>query len=102
MQIRPLGMDQQSSLKGNVINVENDLDVCAQVLPRSFDDSSTVHVQLMRRLNYRTPYMYEVIRPAKVFKAAMYLKRSDLYQDVIFSDDWEGYRDGMWELSISF
>jgi hypothetical protein len=50
MQIRLMGTEQQSTLRENVVNVENDLDICAQVLPRKFDETSTVQVQLMRRM----------------------------------------------------
>jgi len=63
MQIRLVGCGQQSSLRGNVVNVENDLDICASVLPRSFDQTSTVQVKLMRKMDHKTPYMYETIRP---------------------------------------
>jgi hypothetical protein len=96
MQIRLLGTERQSSLKGNVVNVENDLDICAQVLPRKFDETSTVQVQLMRRMNYKSPYMYETIRPLKVFNAAKYLMETELYQseNVVLSTDWGLYKEG--------
>jgi hypothetical protein len=96
MQIRLLGSEHQSSLKGNVVNVENDLDICAEVLPRSFNDMSTVQVQLMRRMHYKHPYMYETIRPGKVYQAAKYLVNTQLYQDedVVLSEDWQGYQEG--------
>jgi len=94
MQIRLLGTQRQSSLRGNVVNVENDLDVCAQVLPRKFTESSTVQVKLMRRLRYTVPYMYETIRPAKVYLAAKYLLGTELYEGVALSDDWSGYEEG--------
>ena len=91
MQIRLKGRERQSFLRGNVVNVENDLDVCAQVLPRTFDESSTVMVQLMRKMSYRAPYMYETIRPQNVFDAAKYLVDSELYmsENVAPSDDWQ-------------
>jgi hypothetical protein len=95
MQIRAVGSERQSKLDKNVVNVENDLDVCSQVLPRSFDDSSTVYVEFMRQMCGK-PYMKEVIRPAKVFKAAQYLMTTDAYlaEDVTLSDDWQGYTNG--------
>ena len=73
MQIRLLGFERQSALRGNVVNIENDLDICAKVLPRKFDETSTVQVQLMRRMTYKSPYMYETIRPKKVYDAAIFL-----------------------------
>jgi hypothetical protein len=80
MQIRLMGTERQSTLRGNVVNMENDLDICAQVLPGKFDETSTVQVQLMRRMRYQTPYMYETIKPLKVYKAAKYLMSSELYK----------------------
>jgi hypothetical protein len=96
MQIRLMGTEQQSTLRGNVVNVENDLDICAQVLPRRFDETSTVQVQLMRRMKYKSPYMYETIRPLKVFNAAKYLIESDLYksENVVLSEEWRLYDKG--------
>jgi hypothetical protein len=96
MQIRPVGSQRQSVLKGNVVNVENDTDICAQVVPRRFDETSTVPVKLMRRMNYTVPYMYEIIRPKKVYDAARYLVTTDLYQaaNVELSADWVDYDDG--------
>ena len=96
MQFKVVGREGQPQLKGNVVNVENDLDICAEVLPRQFDEMSTVQVKLMRRMMYRAPYMYETIRPAKVYKAAKYLVTTELYQEegVELSEDWSGYTEG--------
>ena len=41
IQIRVFVSERQSVLLGNVINVENDLDICAQVLPCRFDEISS-------------------------------------------------------------
>lgn len=96
MQIRPGGLERQSVLRGAVVNVENDLDICAEVLPRRFKDTSTVHVQLKRRMRYRRPYMYEIIRPAKVYEAAQYLVKTELYDqhNIALSDEWSRYKSG--------
>lgn len=96
MQIRALGAGQQSSLRGNIVNVENNLDICAQVLPRKFDETSTIQVQLMRRMRYRSPYIHETIRPFHVFRAAHYLMQTPLYveEDVVLCDDWEHAAEG--------
>jgi len=98
MQIKAVGSQGQSILKGNIVNVENDLDVCAQVLPRRFDDTSTVHVQLMRRMRYNVPYMYEIIRPKVVFEAAKMLLASELYvsHGATLCDDWYAHQGGNW------
>ena len=83
-------------MRGNVINVENNLDICAQVLPRRFDETSTIQVKLMRRMRYKTPYMHEIIRPFKVYKAAQYLVKTPLYiaEDIVLSDDWKNAAEG--------
>jgi len=96
MQIRLLGSERQSVLKGNVVNVENDLNVCASVLPRNFNDTSTIQVQLMRRMAYQHPYMYETIRPLKVYQAAKYLINSEVYksENVILCEDWSRHQEG--------
>lgn len=103
MQIRLKGCERQSALYGNVVNVENDLDICAQVLPRKFDETSTIQVQLMRRMKYKSPYMHETIRPQKVFEAAQYLVHTDLYkaENVELCDDWHRSLNGM-DFSISY
>jgi len=95
MQIRLRGCERQSALHGNVVNVENDLNVCAAVLPRRFNETSTVQVKLMRRMKYTNPYLYETIRPLRVYQAAKYLIDTDVYktENVALSDDWSRYKD---------
>jgi len=96
MQIRGIGYGLQSSLRGNVVNVENNLDICAKVLPRAFDDTATIQVKLMRKMNYKVPYMYDVIRPQAVLDAAKHLVRTDLYKkhEVSLSQDWINSNEG--------
>jgi len=103
MQIRLVGSQRQSFLKGNVVNVENDLDVCAQVLPRRFDETSTVQVKLMRRMRYSAPYMYETIRPWHVHQAAKYLVGTELYaaENIALGDDWRIHEEGKSPLIVS-
>jgi hypothetical protein len=90
MQIKALGSDRQSQLKGNVVNVECDLDVCAEVIPLSLEETSTLQVKLMRRIADPSYYMYEVVRPFKVYHAAKYLEKTDLYisNNVKLSEKW--------------
>ncbi|OXA48651.1 uncharacterized protein LOC110855134 [Folsomia candida] len=89
-QIRSLGSDRQYGIRGGVVNVPNDMDIVAKVIPRRFDETSTVQVQLKRRMTYKLPYMFETIRPYKVFHAANYLVRTELYkkEKVFLSSDW--------------
>lgn len=94
LQIRLVGAEQQSKLRGNVINVENDLNICATVLPRNMTETSTVQVQLMRRLQYRRPHWHEVIRPYNVRKAMEYLATTEAYKEkqVTLSPLWNESR----------
>lgn len=66
MAIQKLGVDRQCGLKGNVINVINPINETATILPRNFDDASVVQLMLMRKMEYKNPYMFETIRPKKV------------------------------------
>ncbi|OXA57943.1 Myosin-3 [Folsomia candida] len=89
-QIRSLGSDRQYGIRGGVVNVPNDMDIVAKVIPRRFDETSTVQVQLKRRMSYKHPFMFQTIRPHKVFHAANYLVRTELYrkENVFLSSDW--------------
>jgi len=93
MQIRLVGCGPQSTLRRNVVNVENDLDKCASVLPRTFNEMSTIQVKLMRKIIYKKPYMFETVRPFKVLKAAQYLVQQEEYikEGISLSSDWKGY-----------
>src|SRR5439155_18649926 len=86
----------QRGLRGNVVNVPNDLDVCSRVLPRNMDDTATVQVKLMRRMMYKHHYMHESIRPNVVYEAAKYLCKSELYKDegIVLSDEWKRQYSG--------
>ena len=96
IQISLVGCGLQSTLRGNVVNVENDLDKCASVLPRTFNEMSTIQVKLMRKMNYKKPYMFQTVRPFKVLKAAQYLVQQEGYieEGIFLSCDWEGYDEG--------
>ena len=95
MQIRLLGFEQQWTVRGNVVNVENDLNTCMKCLPRRFDDASVVQVKLMRRMHYNKPYIHEKISPAKVVKAMRYLLKTPLYVEdgVSWNDEWDSLQN---------
>ena len=73
MQIRSLGVDGQYGLRGSVVNVPLSVNDSVIRLPRRFNETYTVQVRLMRQMSNRRPYMYETIRPFKVFQAARYV-----------------------------
>jgi len=91
LQIRSLGVDRQCGLKGNVVHIHNEIDDTVAVLPRRFNEASIIQVQLMRRMDHERPYLFQAIRPAKVFTAVKYLVNTPLYKEegVTLSDVWE-------------
>jgi len=90
MQIRLKGPEGQAAIRGNVVNVQIDIMMCTQVIPRPFNQTGTVHIKLMRRMSYSKPYMEERIRPYHVYQAAKYLIKTELYkkEDVRLCEDW--------------
>lgn len=90
MQIRLAGFEQQWKNKGNVVNVENNLNTCVTHLPRKFNELTVVQLKLMRRMCYKKPYLYEKIRPAKVIHALKRLLTTPLYQEdnIVMVDNW--------------
>jgi hypothetical protein len=91
MQLKCLGSGRQHGLQGNIINVPNDLDTCLAAIPRTFDDTKTVKVMLMRQMKGKSPVWHEVVRPARVLEAARYLTHTDLYREegITFSTNWK-------------
>lgn len=90
MMIKKLGIGAQCGLKGNVINVVNPINETATVLPRNFNDASVIQLMLMRKMAYKQPYIFETIRPQKVYNAARYLAKQELYEmeGIVLSDIW--------------
>lgn len=90
MQIRSLGVDGQCGLRGNVVHIENDLDLSVAVLPRTEDESAVIPVGLVRHLDHQHPYIFQQIRPAKVYLAAKYLLTTQIYKEegATLSADW--------------
>ena len=95
MQIRLLGFEQQWTVRGNVVNVENNLSTCMRCLPRRFDNASVVQVKLMRRQHYNKPYIHEKIRPAKVINAMKYLIKTPLYVEdgICWNTEWDSLQN---------
>ena len=51
-----------------------------KILPRSFDEMSVIQIKLKRHIDHQTDYMYETIKPSKVYEALKYLLSTPLYQ----------------------
>lgn len=97
MQIRPKGYERQWSLKGNLVNVENNFDVVVDKLPRTFQEAGVVQLELMRRFNYEHPWITDKIRPHKVLTALRFLLKTPLYQksNIAMNENWDNFNEGM-------
>ncbi|CAF1941174.1 unnamed protein product [Rotaria magnacalcarata] len=90
MVIRSLGSCKQFGLKGNLVNVPMNVDTNVSILPRSFSDTHTIQLKLMRQMKNKNAFMYETIRPKIVHTAVKYLVEQELYKDegIVISHDW--------------
>ncbi|CAM4956354.1 unnamed protein product [Rotaria socialis] len=90
MVIRTLGFCKQFGLKGNLVNVPMNVDINVSILPRSFSDTHTIQLKLMRQMKNKNAFMYETIRPKVVHTAIKYLIGQELYKDegIVISNDW--------------
>ena len=90
MQIRPLKsftLNLQLGAKGSVVNIPIEINEMLTVLPKSFDEMTTIHIQLKRKLEHKSNYVFETIRPAKVCEALQYLISTPLYRKYEISTD---------------
>jgi len=84
-------MGCQYGLKENIVNVPIDVNETEKILPRKITNASVVHLALMRKLQYKHPYLFETIRPDKVYNACKYLVSTPVYQDeeIQLSEEWK-------------
>jgi len=90
LQIRTLGVDRQCGMKGNVVHIPNDLDTSVSCIPRTEDQTSIIPVILVRRLDHEKPYLFQMVRPVKIYEAAKYLLTTPIYKEegATLSVDW--------------
>ena len=90
MNIRSLGRERQVGLHGMIVNVPINIDKTVNQLPRTFQQTQTIQLQLFRKLSFSKPYLLETIRPNVVLEAALYLSNTELFkqQKVCLSEDW--------------
>ncbi|CAF4968245.1 unnamed protein product [Rotaria sp. Silwood1] len=90
MVIRSLGYSKQFDLKGNLVNVPMNVDTNVSILRRTFSDTQTIQLKLMRQMKNKNAFMYETIRPKVVHTAVKYLVEQELYKDegIVISNDW--------------
>lgn len=79
IRIMPLKWDKQKGLRGNVVNVPVDVTNTVEMLPRIYEETSTIQVNLMRRMNYTKAYMCNIVNQRKVGQALRLLKNSEIF-----------------------
>ncbi|CAG7721850.1 unnamed protein product [Allacma fusca] len=95
IQIRPLGVDRELGLRGNVVNIINPKNEFPKIIPQRFYETVAIQLKFMRRMQYKVPYMFETVRPKKVYEACRYLVTTPLYRAENFqlSDDWANFNE---------
>jgi len=90
LQIRSLGVDRQCGMKGNVVHIPNDIDTSVSCIPRTADEASVIPVVLVRQLDHQKPYLFQMVRPVRIYEAAKYLLTTPVYQaeGATLSLDW--------------
>ncbi|CAF1096377.1 unnamed protein product [Rotaria magnacalcarata] len=61
MVIRSLGSYKQFGLKGNLVNVPMNVDTNVSILPRSFSDTHTIQLKLMRQVKNKNAFILECL-----------------------------------------
>lgn len=63
-----------------------------EVIPAHPNASGIVEVSLMRKMNYKNPYMKKRVRRDVIWAAAEYLCKQELYieEGVTLNSDWHG------------
>jgi hypothetical protein len=82
---------RQLKINGNIVNVPADVVNTVNMLPRFTNETSTIKVNLKRRLQYKSSALSLNVRPNKVAEAAKWLvNNGNLYKDegITFNDTW--------------
>lgn len=96
MRIMSLRGGGQYQLKHSIVNVENNLDLVAEAIPRPIDDTSTILIRFMRRQHYQRPYIFATVRPFRIHRAGRYLVNTPLYREnnIRFNETWKNSQVG--------
>ena len=82
---------KQLKINGNIVNVPADVANTVSMLPRLPSETSTIKVNLKRRLQYKSSALSLNVRPHKVAEGAQWLvSNGDLYKEegITFNDSW--------------
>lgn len=95
MKIFALGCDRQFGIRGGIVNVPVDVQKMFKTIPINPENARVIHLKLKRKTSYKSHYLYERIRPNKVYEAAELLIKSPLYtkHQIQLSDSWEELRE---------
>ncbi|XP_052694964.1 uncharacterized protein LOC128173290 [Crassostrea angulata] len=70
------------------ISVRSDITKVTTTLPRNISDESFIKVKLKRKLCFKGHHLYQEVRPSKIFKALVFLKKTNPhFADIEIKDD---------------
>jgi hypothetical protein len=75
---------------GNIVNVPISVEKTTKNLPRFFNETHTIQIDLKRRISDTHSYMFETVRPKLVLEALNELIKSELYikENIKINDNW--------------
>ena len=80
---------KQRAVHGPAVNIPASLEPVCDLLPRLPTSAHLIPLKLKRKLQYKTAYLNNYIRPAKVMSALQFLKKNNtLYENVNINDNW--------------
>ena len=89
MKMVALPSGKQRSIHGPAVNVPAKVDTICDVLPQLPSQSELVPLKLKRKVAYKGYYMYDYIRPQKLFEALRFLKANNpLYANIDIHEEW--------------
>ena len=80
---------KQIAIHAPAVNVPTNLDIICNLLPRIPTESQLIPFKLKRRLQYKGHYMFQSVRPEKMFALKWLKENNELYTDIEISQDWE-------------
>jgi len=90
---RPAG--GQLGLSGNVIHIPVDRDrglgVLERTIPHTWEKTRNVFISFKRKKEYKRGFLEDNVNPSRVFEAARYLERQDLFKKhkIKFDQEWK-------------
>ena len=81
---------KQRKIIGPAVNIPTNLTPICTLLPHLPATAQIIALKLKRKLEYKGHYMYQFIRPEKIFDSLHWLKNNNpLYFDVEINQNWE-------------